>query len=84
MRINFKKMKETSDSSVQTQPNLESKVTWTGEPNYTRYFIVRIFKPQEYSAKSLQFKITLGEDTYTSKNFNVKKGEKVNSFEIEL
>lgn len=70
-------MKETSEAETQTQPNVESKLTWTGEPNYTRYFIVRIFKPQEYMTKTLKFKIQLGEDCYTSKNFIVKKGEKV-------
>ena len=62
---------------TQTQANVEEKAVWTGEPNYTRYFIVRIFKPTEFDAKNLKFNIQLNEDSYTSKNFVVKKGEKV-------
>jgi len=50
---------------------------WTGEPNYTRYFIVRVFRPVEYEGKALKFNIQLNEDTYTSKNFVAKKGDKV-------
>ncbi len=70
-------LKETSEKEAQTQANVEDKVVWTGEPNYTRYFIVRVFKPVEYEDKALKFNIQLNEDSYTSKNFVVKKGDKV-------
>ena len=63
--------------TTQTQPNLDTKCTWTGEPNYTRYFIIRLFKPIEYATKNLAFDISLNGDNYTSKNFVTKKTEKV-------
>jgi hypothetical protein len=28
------------DANVQTEPDVEEKFTWTGEPDYKRFFIV--------------------------------------------
>ncbi len=74
--MRFIKIQETAEKTSQTEPDNENVACWTGEPNYTRYFIIRLFKPQEFSSRKLKFKITYGATTYVSKNFESVKAEK--------
>ena len=59
--------------NTQTEPDVEEKAIWTGEPNYTRYFIIRMFKPAEFNSKKIRFKITVGNVTLESKSFELVK-----------
>ena len=65
------------EAIVQTEPDVEEKFTWTGEPDYKRYLIVRLFKPAEFNGKKLVFTIKYGETTFVSSQFEAIKNEKV-------
>lgn len=49
------------------------KSIWTGEPNYTRFFILRIFKPTEFYSKKINFQIKLGDTIHHSNTFDIIK-----------
>jgi hypothetical protein len=57
------------ENNTQTEPDVQDKLTWTGEPNYRRYFIVRIFKPMEFNAKKIKFKVNYENSSFISEVF---------------
>ena len=68
------------DANIQTEPDVEEKFTWTGEPDYKRYFIVRLFKPAEFNSKKLVFTIKYAGTTFVSTKFEIVKSDKVFKF----
>ncbi len=72
--------KEVADVNLQTEPYVENQSTWTGEPNYKRFIIVRVFKPSEFALKKLKFKLRFNNTSYVSSSFDPPKIEKVYIF----
>ncbi|CAF0939608.1 unnamed protein product [Brachionus calyciflorus] len=68
-----KQKKEIAEMNTQTEPDIEEKSTWTGEPDYTRYFIIRMFKPAEMNNKKIKFKLNFGKTSLYSKTFDIVK-----------
>lgn len=65
--------KEVAEVNTQTEPDVDDKTTWTGEPSYRRFFIVRLFKPAEFNAKKFKCRITFAGQTFESKIFEPLK-----------
>ena len=71
--------KEVTEVEVQTHPDVDQKLTWTGEADYRRQFVVRIFKPAEFGLKRVRFKIKYENSSFTSSYFEVadKRGKEM-------
>jgi hypothetical protein len=67
---------EKTEASTQTQIDTDEKHIWTGEPEYTRYLILRLFKPIGINAAKLKCYIQAGDQIFTSKQLEPPKPEK--------
>lgn len=67
---------EKAEATTQTQIDTDEKNIWTGEPEYTRYFILRLFKPTGVNAVKLKCFIQIGDKICVSKQLEPPKPEK--------
>jgi hypothetical protein len=58
---------------TQTEPDLEDKGCWTGEPIYKRYFIIRLFRPAEFNDKLMRAHIKFANIEFQSKWYELPK-----------
>ena len=65
------------DAMMQTIQQGETKQTWTGEPDYHSYFIVRLFKPTGINVSKMRCAIELDKTRYFSKYLDTPKLDKV-------